>query len=433
VRYYAHASVSSEDRYVAFTVGEDQQANMAGVANRVGTLETRSAEGMHRGAWAAATDYKAKDIVVYQGAAYTANTTFTSGGAFNAANWTLLSVGAIRTSTKIGTVGGTLGEYVTTLANTTIHTGPFIIGTGGRLGINSEPSPRNPISQNITIDGSTLDGTYLNDKVGGNLSVTFKGGFSGEVGFGASSATFLFGANDFITTGPLAGAIAGSANIIGRLTEVDILTPDAALNRAVGFQAEVNYYGATAGGTIAQAISLYAVEPRWKSGAAAGAFTEAHSLYIESPTRGTLNRAMTVNGTAESFFGGAIKTNSKNIDAQDGILSAKSIVAGVAGSGAQGRLTVLSNADTALVSTFQQFSGSQSGDMARWATSGGTPLSRVSGQGFIMTRRNAAPADGDLASGEMAIWLDSTNGAAKFMVKAKQADGTVRTGNVALA
>jgi hypothetical protein len=60
-------------------------------------------------------------------------------------------------------------------------------------------------------------------------------------------------------------------------------------------------------------------------------------------------------------------------------------------------------------------------------------LSRFGPAGQIMTRKNVAPADGDLATGEMAFWFDSTNGAAKLMVKAKQADGTVKTASLALA
>lgn len=47
----------------------------------------------------------------------------------------------------------------------------------------------------------------------------------------------------------------------------------------------------------------------------------------------------------------------------------------------------------------------------------------------VIIGSNAAPADGDLAAGQMAIWFDDTDGAAKFMVKAKQADGTVKTGS----
>lgn len=53
--------------------------------------------------------------------------------------------------------------------------------------------------------------------------------------------------------------------------------------------------------------------------------------------------------------------------------------------------------------------------------------------GYFTTKKVAAPADADLVASEMALWLDDTNGAAKLMVKAKQADGTVRTAALALA
>jgi len=63
------------------------------------------------------------------------------------------------------------------------------------------------------------------------------------------------------------------------------------------------------------------------------------------------------------------------------------------------------------------------------------------GGGYFLLDKNArpvlavhaAPADGDLAAGECALWFDQTNGAAKLMIKAKQADGTVKTASVALA
>lgn len=45
---------------------------------------------------------------------------------------------------------------------------------------------------------------------------------------------------------------------------------------------------------------------------------------------------------------------------------------------------------------------------------------------------NAAPATAGLSDGEYRLWFDKTNGAAKLMVIAKQADGTVRTGAIAL-
>jgi len=57
----------------------------------------------------------------------------------------------------------------------------------------------------------------------------------------------------------------------------------------------------------------------------------------------------------------------------------------------------------------------------------------VGGTGFLVMENHAAPVDGDLFAGDCSLWFDQTNGAAKLMVKAKQADGTVRTGSVNLA
>lgn len=58
---------------------------------------------------------------------------------------------------------------------------------------------------------------------------------------------------------------------------------------------------------------------------------------------------------------------------------------------------------------------------------------RVLASGAYATAAHAAPADADLDAGAMAVWFDQTNGAAKLMIKAKSADGTVATGQVALA
>lgn len=75
----------------------------------------------------------------------------------------------------------------------------------------------------------------------------------------------------------------------------------------------------------------------------------------------------------------------------------------------------------------------QTADQVRIVDSGGTIQSRFNKAGAFMTRVTTIPADADLSAGEMSIWFDSTNGASKLMVKAKQADGTVKTASVALA
>lgn len=50
----------------------------------------------------------------------------------------------------------------------------------------------------------------------------------------------------------------------------------------------------------------------------------------------------------------------------------------------------------------------------------------------LFVSKNAAPADAELAAGQLALWFDSTNGAARLMLKGKSANGTVVTGNVTL-
>jgi hypothetical protein len=75
---------------------------------------------------------------------------------------------------------------------------------------------------------------------------------------------------------------------------------------------------------------------------------------------------------------------------------------------------------------------SQTADLQRWTSSADAVLSRINKAGYLVTALHAAPADGDLAAGECAIWFDQTDGAGKLMIKAKTADGTVATGSVTL-
>jgi parallel beta-helix repeat protein len=79
----------------------------------------------------------------------------------------------------------------------------------------------------------------------------------------------------------------------------------------------------------------------------------------------------------------------------------------------------------------------QTGDLLQITRNAGpsatvAPLTRIDKNGTFITAVHAAPADIDIAAGEMAVWFDQTNGASRMMIKAKQADGTVRTGQVAL-
>jgi hypothetical protein len=77
-------------------------------------------------------------------------------------------------------------------------------------------------------------------------------------------------------------------------------------------------------------------------------------------------------------------------------------------------------------------SNGQTADIQQWRSFGGSVLGRIDKAGYFMTRKVAAPADGDLANSELALWLDDTPGATKAMFKAKDSGGTVRTGSVSL-
>jgi hypothetical protein len=76
---------------------------------------------------------------------------------------------------------------------------------------------------------------------------------------------------------------------------------------------------------------------------------------------------------------------------------------------------------------------SQSSNLQEWQDNSANILSTISENGYYTTRKNSAPADAELSSGELALWFDSTNGAGKLMIKAKTANGTVVTGQVALS
>lgn len=75
---------------------------------------------------------------------------------------------------------------------------------------------------------------------------------------------------------------------------------------------------------------------------------------------------------------------------------------------------------------------SQADSLVAWLDSSGAKYSHINKAGYFMTRKSAAPADADVATGELALWFDKTAGAAKAMFKGKNASGTVVTGSVAL-
>jgi hypothetical protein len=58
---------------------------------------------------------------------------------------------------------------------------------------------------------------------------------------------------------------------------------------------------------------------------------------------------------------------------------------------------------------------------------------RLMQSGAVVIAQHSAPDDGALSAGDMALWFDQTDGAAKLKIKGKSANGTVVSGEVALA
>lgn len=67
---------------------------------------------------------------------------------------------------------------------------------------------------------------------------------------------------------------------------------------------------------------------------------------------------------------------------------------------------------------------SQSANIWEWRAFGGTVCSTLSENGYLTTRKNSLPADGELSPGEAAWWFDDDNTTPKIHFKAKTADGT---------
>lgn len=72
-------------------------------------------------------------------------------------------------------------------------------------------------------------------------------------------------------------------------------------------------------------------------------------------------------------------------------------------------------------------------NIANFQPESGSNYVQVTRGAYLKISATAAPADAELSANEAIFWFDSSNGAAKLMVKAKQANGTVVTGSVNLA
>lgn len=88
--------------------------------------------------------------------------------------------------------------------------------------------------------------------------------------------------------------------------------------------------------------------------------------------------------------------------------------------------------DNSPVLCVQNASATSTGDVFQAIGISGGVGSRFNRTAHFITAKTTPPEDADLLPNDLAFWFDSTNGAAKFMLKAKQRDGSVRMGAVLL-
>lgn len=135
------------------------------------------------------------------------------------------------------------------------------------LGLGHVPTRRQPFGANIDYDGSQLSAEG-GDKVAAPLAVTFHGGFEAESRYPGASPTFLFGANDYITTGEATGDLHGISDLYSRLTEVHLRAPGTSINNVRGLVGEAYVDNTATGATVTGWLaSISAIGPSNNAGA----------------------------------------------------------------------------------------------------------------------------------------------------------------------
>lgn len=172
---------------------------------------------------------------------------------------------------------------------------------------------RQPNNSNVLIDGSTLSATGASgiDKVGSVNAVTFRGGFSNEASYGSSNPSFLWGANDFVTTGTASGDVAGITEFWGRLTETHLNVPGASISDQYGLVGQTNVDSAATGATISGWLASIRATP--PSVTATGTtIANAASIYSPGPAAGIATNTYNIyaGGTVQNYFGGQTVHNS---------------------------------------------------------------------------------------------------------------------------
>jgi hypothetical protein len=295
------------------------------------------------------------------------------------------------------------------------------VGLFGGLGITRIPFSANPSVYGPDAVAASTGGTNVGAFV---LAPKIHGDFTGIAG---ADPGFAWGVNVFATTGSV--PTAGITSLTGQLSELSLTHPSGTIDTATGFQADLAYFGAAAGGVVNVAQTLRVSAPRRKNGATSGTFGTIYTAFIESADD---SGAAGTGGKFTLFTAGGIARLGGRLDVLGTIL-------GYAGTGLSlnggfsnhGKITLGDGTGSGEVTL--QLGRTYDSTRFSFRNAAGATVASIDRNGVFRTLAHTAPADTDLVAGEMATWFDQTNGAAKFKVKAKQADGTVRTGEMALA
>lgn len=415
--------------------------------------------------WKATTAYLAGDKVVSpSGDVVSAKVDFTSGASFNAANWNFSTTFLGAAGTKTDTAAGVFDWQNNSTSGYLVHarTGPLStssvaalaigtdLGAGNGLlishkntgiGILATGQPGSGRIAEITSRGSGA-GFWVNVQAGGapvQVNARDGAGFADGVANGTTtftSATAAFTGSDVGasiaqltskgTTDPF-GCIAPGTTIasVTNSTTVVLSQPSTASGTAVLFNVAGRVPALTQALFRVMDTNLITEIAKFTRGGALFYGADVSSVPITAQGKagqtGKIFAAMK-DGDATPVLAvnpdGSVATTSGTFFNNAGVLGADPLTA----------TTYSSHASLIGVRA-----GAGTGDNFQARGNGSTPLSRFNKDGVLMTKVTTAPADADLNSGEVAIYFDSTNGAAKLKIKAKQADGTVRTGEVALA
>lgn len=176
-------------------------------------------------------------------------------------------------------------------------TGPIGFGTAGGS------NPRQPFNSVQTIDAAASGST---DKVAHSLTTNAVGDFSQGTG---SNPSFAWGINAFLNTGT--AALDGNGANLQNLIETNVGAASGTVASAIGLIAQASFFGAAAGATVTNMMSLRVEPPVRKDGATAGTATNAYSLYVAQPGNvgATSSFSVFVEGGISRFGGRVDVTN----------------------------------------------------------------------------------------------------------------------------